>query len=47
MDYCRVHFRIALLEHFSMPTTEEAVLAREEFWKRVLMTRGGQGFNRN
>ena len=47
MDYWRVNFRIALLEHFLRRATDETVLKREEFWKSVLMTRGERGFNRN
>lgn len=47
LAYCRSHFRFALLEHRSARTPDEAVLAREAFWKRLLLTRGDQGLNRN
>lgn len=47
LDYCRVNFRFALLEHRSNRTSDEVVIAREAFWKRILMTRGEHGLNRN
>jgi hypothetical protein len=31
----------------SAPTPDEVILAREAFWKRILLTRGDFGFNRN
>jgi hypothetical protein len=46
-DYCRTAFRFALLEHRPTRTPDELILAREAFWKRVLLTRGGEGLNRN
>jgi hypothetical protein len=47
LDYCRANFRFALLEHRASRTPDEVVLAREAFWKRILLTRGEQGLNRN
>jgi hypothetical protein len=47
LDYCRAHFRFALLEHRSFRSPDELILKREEFWKRLLLTRGGAGFNKN
>jgi hypothetical protein len=47
LHYCRSHFRFALLEHRPMPTHDQAILDREVFWKRILLTRGEQGLNRN
>jgi hypothetical protein len=47
LDYCRVNFRFALLEHRSSRTPDEVVIAREAFWKRILVTRGERGLNRN
>jgi hypothetical protein len=47
LDYCRVNFRFALLEHRSSRTPDDVVIARETFWKRILLTRGEQGLNRN
>ncbi len=46
-DYMRTAFRFALLEHRPTRTPDEVILAREVFWKRVLLTRGGDGLNRN
>lgn len=45
--HCREHFRFALLEQRTVRTPDEAILAREAFWKRVLLTRGEKGYNRN
>ena len=47
LDYCRAHFRFALLEHRSLRASDEQILKREEFWKRLLLTRGELGLNRN
>jgi hypothetical protein len=47
LDYCRVNFRFALLEHRPFRTADETILAREAFWKRILLTRGEHGLNRN
>lgn len=46
-DYCRANLRYALLEHWDLRTSDEAILKREEFWKQILLTRGQQGLNRN
>lgn len=47
LDYCRKKFRFALLEHRSSRTPDEIVMGREAFWKRILLTRGERGLNRN
>jgi len=47
LDYCRKAFRFALLEYRPSPTPDEVILAREAFWKRILLTRGDYGLNRN
>lgn len=47
IPYCREHFRFALLEQRTARTPDDVVIARESFWKRVLLTRGEQGMNRN
>ena len=47
LAYCRKNFRFSLLEHRSIRTPDEVILAREAFWKRVLLTRGEHGLNRN
>lgn len=47
LSYCRSHFRFALLEHRAFRVSDELILAREAFWKSVLLTRAEQGLNRN
>ena len=47
LDYCRAHFRFALLESCSARTADDAVRAREDHWKQVLQSRGAFGLNRN
>jgi hypothetical protein len=47
LDYCRKAFRFALLESRPGITSDEVILAREAFWKRILFTRGEEGLNRN
>lgn len=46
-EYCRNNFRFALLEYRPSPTPDEVILTREAFWKRILLTRGEYGLNRN
>lgn len=47
LDYCRMNFRFALLEYRLSRTPDDVILAREAFWKRILLTRGDHGLNRN
>lgn len=47
LEYCRTNFRFALLEHISSRESDDRVIAREGFWKQILLTRGDFGFNRN
>jgi hypothetical protein len=47
LDYCRKSFRFAPLEARPVPTPDEVILGREAFWKRVLLSRGEHGLNRN
>lgn len=47
LEYCRTNFRFALLEHRPSRTEDQTILDRESFWKRVLLTRGRGGLNRN
>ena len=47
LDYCRKSFRFALLEYRLSRTPDETIVGREDFWKRILLTRGDQGLNRN
>jgi hypothetical protein len=47
IGYARTNFRFALLEHRTMRTSDEIIIDREVFWKRILLTRGPDGYNRN
>jgi hypothetical protein len=47
LNYWLKFFRIALLEHRSVQTSDETIISRESYWKRVLLTRGDGGLNRN
>ena len=47
LDYCRKSFRFALLEHRPHRTPDDIIFGRESFWKRILLTRGQEGLNRN
>jgi len=47
LDYCRKSFRFALLEYRPSRAPDETIIGREDFWKRILLTRGDQGLNRN
>ena len=47
LDYCRAHFRLAILESHSARTADDAVMQRERHWKQVLQSRGSSGLNRN
>ena len=46
--YARKYFQFALLEYRAASTPEETIIARENFWKDVLLTRDKKyGHNRN
>lgn len=47
IDYCRANLRFALLESHPKRTPDQAILEREGHWKKVMLTRGGRGLNRN
>jgi hypothetical protein len=47
LAYCNANFRFALLEHRHSRTDDKIILDRESFWKRILLTRGEYGLNRN
>lgn len=47
LDHCRSAFRFSLLEHRPAATSDAVILDREAYWKRILMTRGAFGHNRN
>ena len=45
--YCRSHFRFSLLEHRPIKTPNDKIRDREDFWKKILRTRGKDGLNYN
>ncbi|MBO4263459.1 MAG: GIY-YIG nuclease family protein [Bacteroidales bacterium] len=47
IDYARKNFQFSVLEVFTMKKDNDAVIARESFWKDVLLTRGAFGYNKN
>ena len=47
LDYYRAHFRFALLERRLSNTPDNIITDREAYWKRILLTRGEHGLNRN
>jgi len=46
IDYARTNFQFSLLEFRSMRTDDQAVIDREQYWKRVLQTEQ-HGYNKN
>ena len=47
IEYARKNFRFALLEYLTMKTGDTIVIQREQYWKNVLLTRSGYGYNKN
>ena len=47
IDYCKKHFRFALLENRPLNTSDEKISSRETYWKEILRTGKGKGLNRN
>ena len=47
IEYARKYFRFALLEYLTMKTGDTVVIQREQYWKNVLLTRSGYGYNKN
>lgn len=46
-EHFRASLRFALLETRSNAVPDDVILGREAFWKRILLTRGNDGLNRN
>jgi hypothetical protein len=46
LDYARQYFTLSLLEHRTMKTDDSIIINREQFWKKVLLSREF-GYNRN
>lgn len=48
MDYARANFSLALLEHRTPKTDDGVIIARECYWKEVMLSRhSAYGYNRN
>lgn len=47
IEYARVNFTMTLLEYRPAKTDDMEIIARENFWKEALGTRGAFGYNRN
>lgn len=48
LDYVKDNFRYSILEHEKSTTNDEAIIARESWWKEVLLTRNPEfGYNAN
>lgn len=48
LNYCRRHFKFALLEHMDARTDDRLIIARENYWKQVMDARNIEtGLNRN
>lgn len=47
IDYAKRHFTLTLLEYRPARTDDAVIIARESFWKEVLISRGAFGYNSN
>lgn len=47
VEYAFDNFKITLLEYRPMKTSDNDIIARESFWKEVLLSRGEYGYNKN
>ena len=46
LEYARINFQLSLLEFMNMKSDDQTVIAREQFWKKVLLSREF-GYNKN
>ena len=46
-NYARKNFRFSLLEYRSIKTDDNDIIARENYWKEVLLSRADFGYNKN
>lgn len=44
-DYIKTNFRYSILEIFKNTTDDDIILARESWWKEVLLNIGEYGYN--
>lgn len=47
LDYVKNNFRYSILDIYKSTTDDEAIIARESWWKNILLTRGDYGYNAN
>lgn len=47
IEYARRNFIFAILEYRSMKTDDKIIIERENYWKKVLLSRGEFGYNKN
>ncbi len=47
LDYVKDNFRYSILDIYKSTTDDEAIIARESWWKNILLTRGNYGYNAN
>ena len=47
LDYVKKNFRYSILDIYKSTTDDETIIARESWWKNILLTRGDYGYNAN
>lgn len=47
LDYVKDNFRYSILDIYKSTTDDETIIARESWWKNILLTRGDYGYNAN
>jgi len=47
LDYVKDNFRYSILDIYKSTTDDETIIARESWWKEILLTRGDYGYNAN
>ncbi len=47
LDYVKDNFHYSILDIYKSTTDDEAIIARESWWKNILLTRGDYGYNAN
>ena len=47
LEYVKDNFRYSILDIYKSTTDDETIIARESWWKNILLTRGDYGYNAN
>lgn len=47
LDHVKDNFRYSILDIYKSTTNDEEIIARESWWKNILLTRGDYGYNAN